>query len=738
VKQPEGEASDLYVVDHKGDRYNIIYGTIHRYNVPRYHRVGQGSVLGLPLGYKIDRDTVDGDALVIKADAWRPDGSRAKWKSIISGMDTKREKLLRIKQVPSLDAAADASKDYLPLNVSGHHKRSDISGDQDSDDERYAYRSIHGKAKHDDDLPSDMEAVSDTSLSGNETVRLDPDKEIKQRNVELSRNAERNPTDIGAWLELIAHQESLLKGSEGESKSLTYAESKSLADIKVTLYEKALKRVGEHSSRDLLLLGFLEEGAKFWDTKKLSSQWQTVLKSNPHFISLWVKYLDFRQTEFLEFTYGRCLATFIDCLRLNRSTADRPEKVNVQVYLFLRLTLFIREAGFTEHAVGLWQAILELAFFQPETLNGTKDSDEVLSAFTDFWESEVVRIGEVGAKGWKSESISLLDPKSFSPQYQVNSKSLFASWVACERERTLNARLPARSLDEEGDDPYRVILSTDLREIISLVWDLNSADVLVDGFLYFCHLPPIASSSSSRTTSHWMGDSFLRNEFMSSSDSTLDRWFPKSKADTKSSASAPPCFQNFVHSFDTLFANLETWFSSVEPWTTIVLNSQSGIDSGWVSRILRLLVEAMPQNDYLAAYALAVEFACDRSKAAKYAKGLLKKRPSSLWLYNVYAVMNRRSGNLEAADRVWETTLSMCQTSRAFSERERIDAVLLWHTCIWEILEAGNLDHVSYLLISMPQNSPSLKAPQDPKQCTFSPTSLLKTHSVSWHAILPH
>ncbi|KAF7590421.1 hypothetical protein BBP40_002877 [Aspergillus hancockii] len=730
VKKSEEEASDLYIVDRKGDKYNIIYGTIHRYNVPRYHRVGRGSVLGLPAGYKIDRDTVEGDTLVIKADVWRPDGSRAKSKSIISKFSTQRPKLLRIKQVSSLDATADASKDYLPLNVSEHRKRSDTLGEQDSDDERYAYRSIHGKAKHENGLPSDMEAVSDTDLSGDETARVDPNKEIKQRSVELTRNAERNPTDIGAWFELIDHQEFLLKGAEGEFKSLTYAERKSLADIKVSLYEKALKNVGQHSSRDLLLLGFLEEGAKLWDTKKLSSQWQTVLKSNPHFISLWVKYLDFRQTEFLDFTYGRCLATFIDCLRLNRSTPDSPEKVDVQVYLFLRLTLFIREAGFTEHAVGLWQATLELAFFRPETMNAIKDSDEVLSAFTDFWESEVVRIGEVGAKGWKSESNSLLDPISFSPQYRLNSKSTLASWVPCERERTLNARLPGRSLDEEDDDPYRVVLSTDLREIVSLVWDLISADVLVDSFLYFCHLPPIAFSDDSKATGRWMGDSFLRNEFMSSSDSMLDRWFPKSKDNTKNSASAPVCFQNFVHSFDTLFADHETWFSSVGPWAATVVNSQSDIDPGWVSRVLRLLVEAIPQNDYLAAYTLAVEFACDRIKAAKYAKSLLKKRPSSLWLYNVYALMEQRSGNSEAANRVWETTLCMSRTSKAFSEREKIDAVLLWHTCIWEILEVGNLDYVSYLFISMPQDNPSLKALQDTEQCTFSPTSLLKTRSL--------
>ncbi|GMF71230.1 unnamed protein product [Aspergillus oryzae] len=684
----EEEASDLFVVDCKGDRYNIIYGTIHRYNVPFYHRIGRGSVLGLPSTYKIDRDTAEGDALIIKADAWRSDGSRTRSKSIISGVNTQKTKILRIRPAPTLDAAADASKDYLPLKASVHQKPSDISGDEGSDDEKYGYRSIHGKAKHEDNLPSDMEEVSDTNLSGDETVRVDPDKEIKQRSVELSRNVERNPTDVRAWIDLVEHQESLLKGSEGETRTLTYAEKKSLADIKISLYEKALKKIGDHASRDLLLLGLLEEGAKLWDTKKLSARWQAVLKSSPHFISLWVKYLDFRQTEFLDFTYERCYATFIDCMRLNRSASDNPEKSHVQVYLFLRLTLFMREAGFAEHAVGLWQAILELTLFQSGTIDSATAREEVLSAFMDFWDSEVARVGEVGAKGWRSGHNTLLEPRSFTPRLRVNSKSIFASWMSCEREHIHNARLPARSLDEENDDPYRVVLSTDLREVLSLVWGLASTDVLVDSFLYFCHLPPIAFSNDSKKTNHWMGDSFLRNEFMSSSDPALDRWVHKWNTNTRTTASVPVYFQNFVHSFDTLFADHEAWFSSIGPWATAVLNSQSDVDPEWVSKVLRSLVEAMPRNDHLAAYSIAVEFACDRIKAAKYAKSLLKKRPSSLWLYNVYALIERRSGNLEAADRVWETTLSMSQNSKTFTEREKADSLL---SDIQEaLLAAGN------------------------------------------------
>ncbi|THC97182.1 hypothetical protein EYZ11_003347 [Aspergillus tanneri] len=724
-KESEHEESDLYVIDRKGDKYNVIYGTIHRYNIPLYHRVGRGNVLGLPRSYKIQRDTVEGDALVIKPDAGRTDAARTKVKRVLAGLNKQQTKLLRIRQPSPSDADADAMKDYLPLECSRSRRQRSL-GDLGSDDENYAYRSIHGKAKPEDDLPSDFEAVSDES-SGDEVARVDPDQAIKQRNVDLTRRVDKNPSDVGSWLQLIDHQESLLRGSERESASLTSAEKKSLADVKLSLYQKALKLAGQCPSRDRLLLGMLEEGAKLWDTKKLSTQWQAVLKSNAHFISLWVKYLDFRQTEFLDFTYERCLATFLDCLRLNKTAPDTPGKLHVQVYLFLRMTAFIREAGFTEQAVGLWQAMLELTFFRPPTLDDNTDREAILSALMDFWESEVTRIGETGAKGWRNGGGAAPNPKVFSPGARVNPRSIFASWETCERERMFAARLPCRSLDEsEDDDPFRVILSSDLREIISLVWDPDAADELIDSFLYFCSLPPLVSPQNSGMTGRWAGDSFLQNYFTNSTYSTLDDWLPRQHI---GSAELPIFFphQNFIHTTQALFANQETWFYSFRAWTQITSRLRSDLDPDWVRRVLRLLVEAMPLNEDLAEYTLAVEFACNSREAKKYAKSLLKKRPSSLRLYNSYALMEQRSGNLAAADHVWATSLSM---SIMLPGNDRTKAVLLWHMWIWESLEARNIARASHLLLSMPENSVDLKTlPDASSQPAFSPTGLLKVQS---------
>ncbi|RAH47194.1 uncharacterized protein BO95DRAFT_385957 [Aspergillus brunneoviolaceus CBS 621.78] len=723
------DASDLYVIDLKGDKHNLIYGTLHRYSVPDYYRVGRGNVLGLPSSYRIDRDSVVEDKLVIRNETQRKGLSRNKTKSILSGLSKQHPRLLRFKPQSLLDAAADFSKDYLPLSTSGSRKHRVAFGDPETDDEKYAYRSIHGKAKPEDHLPSDVEATSDSDAD-EDGIRGDPDEQIKQRNALLSRNLEKSSADIGSWLEYIAHQESLLRGSAGDNKPLTYAEKQSLADIKLSLYEKALSKVGQSEAKDRLLIGFLEEGAKLWDTKKLAAQWQTVLRSNSQFISLWVKYLDFCQTEFLNFTYQRCLDTYIECLRLNQSAPENPGKSQVQMYLFLRLTLFMREAGFAEHAAALWQAVLEVAFFRPEPLKERHDSKEVIPPFLDFWESEVARIGDAAAKGWKSGSKDLPTQQEFNPVFRLDPKRLIPSWAPCEREKITNARLPAFSLNEsEHEDPYRVILASDLDEILTLVWEVDSPTLLLDGFLSFCRLPPMVTAENQSSNGRRTGDPFVRNEIMSTAISRIDDWVSRACSADESTALSPFRFPqiNLISTIETLIPEQGRWFSSLDTWNTATSNSEFDVVPMWVRRALRLLVDANPSNDDLAEFALCVEFSCSSKDAKKFAKSLLKKRSTSLRLYNAYALMERRSGNHGAADHVWATALSM---SRTFPDHDRVDSILLWQTWLWELLDTGNMAHASYILLSIPQNSIDLSAlPQDSTQATFTPTSLLKIQS---------
>ncbi|KAL5044711.1 hypothetical protein BDW71DRAFT_97374 [Aspergillus fruticulosus] len=728
VRDPIEDPSDVYIIDRRGDKFTLVYGTIHRYSVPHYYRIGRGRVLGLPPNYRIDRGTIGENEIVVRSETTRADSSKTRSKRLLSKPEKSRPRLLRVRPISFANDPIASSKDFVPLSDSRRRQDDATVGELDADDEICGYRSIHGKLKPEEDLPSDLEPLTDSELSGEEAARQDPDWDIKQRNVELSRAVEEGPTDVYAWLRLIDHQETVLRGSSKQSSSLTSAEQKSLADIKISLYEKALKKIGQGPGRDRLLIGLLEEGTKLWDTKKVLAQWISTLKANSQYINLWVKYLDFRQTEFLNFTHEQCLATFIECLRLNKTSPDGPEKNRVQMYLFLRLTLFLREAGYTEQATGLWQGILELTFFRPQGADVHIVPDHVLSAFTDFWDSEVARIGEVGAKGWKNSNAALFDPKSFEPQCHLHSKSIFASWTMCERERMLISQLPARSLDEPEDDPYRVVLASDLSKILPLALLVGSTSELIESFLYFSHLPPIITVNNYRTTGRWMGDSFLRNDISAASYANLNDWLPT--GDNKMESGISPTifpYQYFVHDYNTYFADPETWFSSFNAWLKATSDPACSVVRDWARRTLRLLVDVNSSNEHLAEYTVAVEFACNAKEAKRYAKSLLKRRSSSLRLYNAYALMECRDGNNAAADHVWATAISM---SKSFPSEQRVDSVLLWHTWIWELLEARNIAHAAHLLVSMPQNNIDLKTfPDASQQPSFSATNQLKIRS---------
>lgn len=709
---------------------------MHRYSVPQYNHGGRGNVLGLLNSYKIDRNLSDGATLVIKGGPGNTDSARQKnkKKDIFSNFNSRAPNLVRIRPGTGNDGGINTQKDYLPLNSSGGRKRRRLQGASMNDDDQRDYRSINPAVGSDQDLSSDLEEISDSDLRQGDEVNLDDNDEARMRQIELSKQVQEHPDDLDAWLKLIDHQDELIATVGGDRKrKFTVAETQSVADIKLSMYGKALAKLRTDTPRDRLLLGMLDEGSKIWDTKKLSKKWRDALKEYPQYISLWTKYLDFQQTQFIDFTYDQCRSIFTNSLKISSgSDLGKPENDNIKLYLFLRMTVFMREAGFTEHAIALWQAMLEFNCFVPQEYKAHKDSPDAKSAFEEFWESEVPRIGETGAKGWGGGNGTATEPKVDVSQNSVNKKAIFESWLACERERELNSRLPARTLDEvEEDDPYRVILFSDVQESLIPFSTSAASDLLINGFLTFCLLPPLLSDEPAEFVSECRGDPFLRNDLLDRYDG--QEWLPSLHDDQRASTPMSLKFplQNFIATTDTLFENGDNWYSSLEIWKRSYLENEGPLDPNWVRTSLRNLVEGNTKNDNLAEYTLAIEFICSPKDARKYGKSLLKKRPSSLRLYNAYALLECRNGNLDAAEHVWTTTLSM---SKGFSPEEKLGRIVLWRTWLWELVNKRDYAKAVRLLLAIPDHE------EDPAKLmernsgigtSLSPAEFLKIQRVS-------
>ncbi|OJD16591.1 hypothetical protein AJ78_03231 [Emergomyces pasteurianus Ep9510] len=717
---------EFFVIDRQGDNDNVAYGALHRYSVPQYFRSGSGRVIGLPPIYWIDRDNLDGSTVVIMHGAPGYDNAKQGYREFLR-KQRRGETKFRVRPDPENNPSIDSQKDFLPLTSDGSRKRRRLHGTMFSrgstpDDHAVDYRSIEGKAKRPEELVEDLEeSVSDSNLASD-------DEHARRRNAELSRKVMEHPDDIDGWLKLIEHQ-NLLVGvatSNGQ-RSLTAAEKKSVADIKISMYEKALSKTPSNPLRNRLLLGMMEEASTLYDTKTLSTKWKHVLQANLDCIGLWIKYLDFHQTHFVTFTYEQCRSVFIDCLKVSASRKHSSEANIISIYLILRLSRFMRDAGFVEHAIGLWQAVLEFNFFHPRSLNILTNVEDSISTFCEFWDSEVPRIGEIGAKGWDSGEGAAPEPKTDPSRREIDQRPTFGSWEQSERFQARHSRLPARTLDDvQEDDPYRVILSSDISDF--LIPFPGVPDLLIGAFMIFCGLPPLASSRNANILSQWRSDPFVRNNLLDNFDGQTTKWFLEMGHGTQDIMQNQPNsfpLPTFSNNLDTLFGK-ETWFSELRTWKSTYLDDHSSLDGEWVRRTLRHLVNRLPEQDDLAEYTVALEFVSSFQEARKYTKNLLKKRTANLSLYNAYALIETRSGQITAAEHVWTTALSM---SSNFKEDDKIGTIVLWRTWVWEILSEHNNDKVIRLLLAIPNGTISPEALANDAKTTTSirPAEFLKT-----------
>ncbi|KAL2074595.1 hypothetical protein VTL71DRAFT_8373 [Oculimacula yallundae] len=726
LESPSTSSSEFFVVDRKGDVKNLVYGSVHRYSVPPFYRHGSGYVLGASKDLRIDRNHDDSKGVVLHY--WRVPKSREKY--VFSRIEKERPRLLKIRPEVLAETSTTLDSDFVPLEGPRGKKRKRNGGIDSSDDEEERdYRSIYTKPKDNNQPPDeDLQYATESDSSGSDAGRnIKIDSSIRQKNVELSRKVDQFPQSITAWLELIDHQDILMKAGD-DRRRITSAETKSTAEIKIHMYEKALEKVQSLEDREKLLLGLMSEGTKIWEVKAQSDRWEQISKDNIDSLLLWKNYLNFKQSTFATFRYEELREVFLRRIRLllesaETSTGDTRSALYQQfVYVLLRLTLFIREAGYTELAVAIWQGLLELNFNAPEQ---TLTKSASLDSFKDFWESEVPRIGEEGSLGWRSfvannTDIEIPDTMTDEVDDSLNNANIFATWSAAERIRMKCSQNPARTMDEVvEDDPYRVIMFTDIEDfLIQLpleVEDLRNS--CVEAFLLFCRLPPMATPQS--LSRKWANDSFVRNELLESSTAWIHAEYFSKRQNNDPEMNMPSFlhnpFPNCVSTPELLFGKT---FAGID-----YFGRPSSQDSGfqarysggngplsisWIRITLKQLVQAHFTED-LAEYFLAFEFHHSPTTIKKIAKGLLKQHPSSLRLYNAYAMIEWSRCNKDIANGVFSAALAMnSNSSMATNESEghSKDAIILWRNWAWLHLEATDNATALRHLLSIPDGKP--------------------------------
>lgn len=582
-------------------------------------------MLGLSPEIRIDVGEGDGKGLILQERERRSGTNARKLFALESGVRT-----LRIKKdgEDSTVRVFESGMDFVPLSGGDRGRKRKIA---DFEQEEYEgevdhYRSLEGLRKSGEN-PDDRD-LEYASASGSEGDYITAGGwDDRQKTVELTRKVNEEPGSVSAWLDYVNHQDALLASG---GRRTTMAERKSTAEVKLDILDKALEKC---PGNEELLVKYMDIAQVIWDSRKMMTKWQQMLKENPTVIGLWTKYINFRQTDFLSFTYSECVKCFSECLTTLRAAAmkavdrseDKEKIERIILYVFLRTALLMKEAGFVENAIAAFQLMIELNFFAPPQIAAPRslsEHEKVLELLDTFWDSEVLRVGEMGAEGWFS--FVQLGNEGKAPEAQkgtVSPDSLdthdpFGSWVAAEEERMGVSKMPARTMDEvEEDDPYRVVLFSDMREFMFYFTNQAARKRLIDAFLIFSGLRPLYEGARMSSGGAEATDIFLRNE-LGKMDEYLERWFwPKSEGNNneligwggmelekKAPLRGKPfqfSLRNFPLSEEMLFAKSEYWISAMD--------GPGGLKRGdveFVGNVLKMLVTQL-NDEQLAFYFLA-------------------------------------------------------------------------------------------------------------------------------------
>ncbi|KAI9892723.1 MAG: hypothetical protein M1814_001143 [Vezdaea aestivalis] len=630
-KQVDDLASG-FIVDKVGDLKNVEYGSVHSYSVPLHRLSGGGAVLGRETRFKAERQVSNGRRdLLFRSqeqvlEVITPDRSEAR-----------------------VNNEAELNSDFISLKSSRGRKR------KRPGEYRGFWAAGTSSQGSENDESTDRRPDELGSENENQLPDSDPAQLALKRNAELAAIVDQNQSDVGAWIDLINYQD--LMASRG-SRKITNAERRSTADIKLSMYEKAATKIEKnHPGRPGLLLGMMKEGEMLWDAKKVEERWKFLLGGNPETLELWEKYIDFRQSDASTFEYNDIRSMFVDCITLSRTTLyqsmrqkqDIQQPLFITLYLILRSTRFMQDCGYSENAIAVWKALLHFNCIMRHS--GPPGDQKALSDLGEFWDSEQARIGDL------SET-----PKVDPSPLPIDPVEPFTSWAVAEAEADRN-NLPARTTDDVmEDDPYRVILFSDIEDwMVQLNVDNElEAMALLNGFLLFCGLPPMPSDQQWQD---YYRDPFLR---------------PIGPKTFEASSKSPFAFQlpAFANSPRTSMGDGEKWFSQ---WTSALPLAD------WKYETLRKLFDADFGGETFGSYFLALESVIHPNKSRSTAKAAIKHHPTSLRLYALHAMQTCRQKGIAEGSKVFEAVLGV-----ASSKTELNSSGVLVQSWVEELLLLGD------------------------------------------------
>lgn len=580
-------------------------------------------------------------------------------------------------------ASPDLDLDFLPLRRSRKRKRSwEILGAQSFTGlpERSADPVEDGR----DETSETSDSSSDSDVGPTADTK-DPHLQVRQEHDRMLQKTRDEPQNVLAWLELVGFQDRWVQeGLASDGSKAMNTDNMASAELKMSILSEALGLVSKESTdRERLLLKSMSVGRRIWSPNEQAERWDKMMKQNQNYPILSLCYINFIQSN--NFSFEDCRDRLTEYLNntISDTAVGVDSQMNVErdeqgIHLFLRLITLLRDAGYQEQAIALWQAILQIQFDRGsflENLDSPHTPSKMIDDFIDFWDTERPRIGEMERSRHPS------DPTNDSKNARCTGvavdepKNCLAAWAFAEITATSHFPMPGRtSDDDQGEDAFHVVLSGDIKPFLPFCVRPHDPDLVIDAFLAFFQLPPLLGAQSLHA---WHTDPFIKTPalpYLSQSYNIKSR-SPKTSRCTQAlnSLKISPPTPSILITDPTLFQTL--------------LHTQPPQIHTFIHTTLAHFVRALPTHDNIAIYHLALTTHIFPTTARKSAKALLKQRSSHIPLWNAYALVEEQLGNSAAADR---TLASAIQMNGSWTLRGKENVLLLWRTYIALALRRGD------------------------------------------------
>ncbi|XP_015278744.1 PREDICTED: protein NRDE2 homolog [Gekko japonicus] len=501
---------------------------------------------------------------------------------------------------------------------------------------------------------------------------------------EYNKKVRENPTDVKTWMDFVSFQDELMRGpscysiNEGEQEKRKKS-FRLVLEKKLAILEKAIE---SNPNNVDLKLARLKLCTEFWEPSAVIKEWQKLVFLHPNNPALWQKYLLFCQSQFSTFVvakvhalYGKCLSTLSavqDGSMVSHPALPGTEEAMLAIYL--QQCHFLRQAGHTEKAVSLFQALMDFTFFKPDNVKELPTRGQV-EFFEPFWDSGEPRIGEKGAKGWKAWMhqqekggwIAINPPdeeeEDVEEEEKIKDKSLpkWQNWLHVERSREGRHWLPWRpdktkkQTEEDCEDPERQVLFDDLGPSLIKIPNPDLQFQLLCSFLQFlgvpcgCQLLP-SFLYIAMDENNIFGHGQHKQSPLTSFDLPLSGVSSVGQMDSVTqgrkrvghSKEGEEFIQNFFHMMLPLFSGEE----------------KSKLYIYWLQYEIAKVIQCLKTGN-------KKKLKSQGKKSKKLAKNLLKAQENrnNLSLWQLYAYLEWLLGNMEDARKVFDMALSMAGTT---------------------------------------------------------------------------